>query len=496
MTFLAIGGNGRMAAREAAAAVPAATAAPPAMFGTRHIQAFMTFLCFVQAYVVVSCMSVAIVAMADDPELNWSSEHQSVVMSAFLWGFCVSPMLGGRLALVFGAKNVLLSSIALSTVGSFVLPLAAQKGGWEAACAVRVMQGLFQGPLAPATHALLSKWVPPSERSRLGSFVYGGAQFGTVIGLLFTGILTDKLGWPSVFYGAGILGVLWTLAWLYLGADTPVAHPRIDPQERDYIKEQVSANASLAKVVSTPWRVVLTSAPVWGLTAAHCGQMVGYWTLLTQLPNYMKNVQQYAIMDNGMVSALPYFTMWLAALPLSFISDALIKSGKLNTTAMRKIANTIAQWGGAIMLGVIGTGVSDSSHVLTIVLLTCSMTLLSAMYLGFQINHLDLSPNHAPALMGFTNLWANLLSVLGPLITPLIVTRPTDPAQWHVVFYSAAAVFLVANTLFLLFGTAETQPWNTLGLETKEDLESNMQTNISTITLSGDALKGGLKHVS
>lgn len=57
-------------------------------------------------------------------------------------------------------------------------------------------------------------------------------------------------------------------------------------------------------MVSTPWRLVLTSAPVWGLTAAHCGQMVGYWTLLTQLPSYMKNVQQYSIMQvSGRVPA-------------------------------------------------------------------------------------------------------------------------------------------------------------------------------------------------
>lgn len=486
MTFLAVG----MSARQApAAAAPAA----PATFGTRHVQALMTFLCFVQGYVVVSCISVAIVAMGEDPDLRFTTSQQAVVMSAFLWGFCVSPMLGGRLALVFGAKNVLLGAIALSTLGCFVFPVAAQQGGWQCACAVRVLQGLFQGPLAPATHALLSKWVPPSERSRLGSFVYGGAQFGTMLGLLFTGILTSAFGWPSVFYGAGGLGVVWCLAWFWLGADSPFTHPRIDSRELDFIRSQ--ANASASKVLSTPWRAALSSAPVWGLTAAHCGQMVGYWTLLTQLPNYMKNVQHYAIMDNGMISALPYFTMWLAALPLSFVSDALIKSGKLSTTAMRKIANTIAQYGGAVMLGIIGTGVSDSSHVLTIVLLTLSMTLLSAMYLGFQINHLDLSPNHAPALMGFTNLWANLLSVLGPIVTPYIVTQPSDPAQWHVVFLSAAAVFLVANTLFLILGTAELQPWDQLGLETKADVESSMQNNISTITLPGDGLKSNLKQV-
>jgi hypothetical protein len=73
------------------------------------------------------------------------------------------------------------------------------------------------------------------------------------------------------------------------------------------------------------------------------------------------------------------------------------------------------------MLLVMGVGVADDSAFLTVLLLTLSMTLLAAMYLGFQINHLDISPHHAPALMGFTNLWANLLSVLGPIVTPLIV---------------------------------------------------------------------------
>lgn len=150
------------------------------------------------------------------------------------------------------------------------------------------------------------------------------------------------------------------------------------------------------------------------------------------------------------------------------------------------------------MLAVMGAGVADDSSGLTVLLLTLSMTLLAAMYLGFQINHLDISPNHAPVLMGFTNLWANLLSVLGPIVTPLIVTEPVstpgtpegiqpssilhnlniclalqkDASQWHVVFLSAAGVFFVANALFLLLGSAEIQPWNSKGLDTIEDHES------------------------
>ncbi|KAK3919149.1 Putative inorganic phosphate cotransporter [Frankliniella fusca] len=502
MTAISLSRSGSAGSRAgvAAAAQPAAVTdstevlvAPAKLraFGIRHLQCLMSFLCFVQAYIFVSCISVAIVAMKDDPDLMWSDSHQSIVLSAFLWGFCVSPMLGGQLAQRFGPKAVMGVSLLLSSTGSLLLPAAATLGGWQFACAVRVLQGLFQGVLAPATHALLAKWVPPFERSRLGSFVYGGAQFGTVLGLLLTGLLSgSSWGWPSVFYVAGSTGLLWCLSWYLLGDDSPATHHSIPKEEREYIEKSTTPadNSGATKVVSTPWVQILSSLPVWGLTAAHCGQMVGYWTLLTQLPNYMKNVQNYAIADNGMVSALPYFTMWLAALPMSFVSDALIKKGFLSTTAMRKIANTIAQWGGAVMLAVMGTGVNDDSPFLTVLLLTLSMTLLAAMYLGFQINHLDLSPNHAPALMGFTNLWANLLSVLGPIVTPLIVTDPTNAAQWHIVFLAAAGTFVVANALFLLIGTAEQQPWNELGLEPATP-PTRRVSPLATISLTADELR-------
>lgn len=33
---------------------------------------------------------------------------------------------------------------------------------------------LLQGPIVPCTHAMLAKWIPPNERSRMGAFVYAG----------------------------------------------------------------------------------------------------------------------------------------------------------------------------------------------------------------------------------------------------------------------------------------------------------------------------------
>ena len=41
---------------------------------------------------------------------------------------------------------------------------------------------------------------------------------------------------------------------------------------------------------SVPWRSILLSVPVWAITCAHVSQAFGVYVLLTELPNYMKNV--------------------------------------------------------------------------------------------------------------------------------------------------------------------------------------------------------------
>ncbi|KAG8289424.1 hypothetical protein J6590_104634 [Homalodisca vitripennis] len=67
--------------------------------------------------------------------------------------------------------------------------------------------------------------------------VTGRTQFGTVVTLFVAGYLTaGPWGWPSIFYSTGLCGVLWAVAWLFLGANSPDTHPSISDSEREYIK--------------------------------------------------------------------------------------------------------------------------------------------------------------------------------------------------------------------------------------------------------------------
>lgn len=51
-------------------------------------------------------------------------------------------------------------------------------------------------------------------------------------------------GWPSVFYVFGIVGALWSLAWLTVASDSPGEHRWMATKERDYIQQSLKGQIS------------------------------------------------------------------------------------------------------------------------------------------------------------------------------------------------------------------------------------------------------------
>lgn len=67
---------------------------------------------------------------------------------------------------------------------------------------------------------------------------FTGAQFGTIISMPLSGLLSAygfDGGWPSIFYVFGLVGVVWSVAFLIFVYEDPSTHPNIDEKERKYI---------------------------------------------------------------------------------------------------------------------------------------------------------------------------------------------------------------------------------------------------------------------
>lgn len=440
---------------------------PDHMFGMRHIIATLMFLATTVSYATRVSMSVAIVAMTSNststgnfPVFDWNRSIQDMILSSFFWGYIVLQVPSGMIAGRFGGKYPIFVAMASAGVINLLLPLAATKGDYMAVCACRIVMGLTQGMLYPSLHGVLGHWAPATERSRLGTFVYAGAQLGTIIELLTSGLLSaSSWGWPSIFYVGGVACLSWSVLWLIIGDSTPGTSRWITKEERKYIESNAGSNELGHGNMPTPWKGILTSLPFWAILLAHCGQNLGFWTLLTELPSYMKYVLGVDIKENGKLSALPYVAMYVLSFFFSWLADFLVNRNIIKLVTSRKIFNTIAHWGPAVaMLSL--SYLPSGNLTLAVVILTVTVGLNGAHYSGFMMSHIDLSPNFASTMMGFTNGVAAIFSILAPLTVSIVVSDQTQASEWRKVFFISASFYFLTNLFYLLFITDKVQSWN------------------------------------
>lgn len=158
-------------------------------------------------------------------------------------------------------------------------------GGAPWLIALRFLEGLGEGTTFPALSALLATWVPLKERSKLGSFVFGGGQVGTIVGTALSGLLLDYFeGWESVFYFFGILGALWFVIFIMICYKDPESHPFIKDEEKEYLQREMGTLQRDKSLPPTPWKAIFTSVPMMALVCAQIGHDFGFFIMATDLP--------------------------------------------------------------------------------------------------------------------------------------------------------------------------------------------------------------------
>ncbi|CAG9831759.1 unnamed protein product [Diabrotica balteata] len=433
-------------------------------FGYRHVQIGLLFLMLAIGYAMRVNLSVGIVAMTngnttenhDVPWYPW--ENKSVILSSFFWGYICLQIFAGELGQTYGTKWLAFVAMAVNSTACFIIPFMAEWLGSPGVIICRVVQGLSQGFFFPSVHNILGKWAPLDERSFLSMIAFAGPSFGTIVSLIASGAIASSwVGWPYAFYIFGGLGYVWMLAWAFLAANTPALHPNISKSEKEYIEKSLSVKTQV--VPPTPWKKIFTSVPVWAFIITMFGQNWGYSTLLTEIPNYLDKIMNFKMTSNSLLSAAPYATCFLLSFVFGAISDFLINRKYFTRQFARKFFNTIGILGPAIALVVLSF-LPDSQSTLSVIMLVIAVGINSAAFVGFQINPVDLAPKYSGVLMGIGNGSSNIFSILAPLTVQFVVNPEDDKSLWRIIFIIAACVYTAAAIIFIIFGSAEVQPWN------------------------------------
>lgn len=115
-----------------------------------------------------------------------------------------------------------------------------------------------QGVTYPCIHAIWANWAPPLERSKLATLAFSGSFLGTVFAMPVSGMMAEHLGWSSVFYVFGAVGLIWFVAWWILVKDYPADDPRISQAELEYIQNSIGiiANQTVSTKVLSLYSII------------------------------------------------------------------------------------------------------------------------------------------------------------------------------------------------------------------------------------------------
>ncbi|GBM59630.1 Sialin [Araneus ventricosus] len=394
-------------------------------------------------------------------------ETQGIILSSFYYGYVVTQLPGGILCGKLGAKWLFGGGVLMTTSLYLLIPLAAS-WGVTAVAAIRVLEGLGEGLTFPALAHAISNWSPKFERSRMTTIICLGIPIGNIIGSPISGFLSSSDlfgGWPSTFYLFGTIGCAWFLLWCILAHETPESHPRISKLELQHI--QLNKNEKTKTEVSIPWKDIFLSFPMWAVIIGHFGHNYAFLMFLTMMPTYFKTILHFDIKTNGLLSALPYAVQGISALLVSYCADKLRESNKLSVTAIRKICNTIGLFSPALCcLGIIAAGCQAQ---VIIALLCLGMFLNGFVYSGYNVTHIDMSPDYAGVLYGITNSIANTAGILSPMIVGLITANGETVENWNTIFFITSAVYVVCGLFYAIFASAEVQPWGLANRDAHKD---------------------------
>jgi EmrB/QacA subfamily drug resistance transporter len=152
---------------------------------------------------LVASVNVALPTMGR--EFGMEAVVMSWVSTVYFLAVAMSQVPFGRLSDIFGRRRLFILGLVIASVASFI-------GGVANSVALlmvsRALQGLGAGMCFNNSVAILSSVFPSTERGRALGISMAGTYAGISMGPLLGGVLTEYLGWRSIFYTSGILGIL------------------------------------------------------------------------------------------------------------------------------------------------------------------------------------------------------------------------------------------------------------------------------------------------
>ena len=174
---------------------------------TRSFALILAFLASFLTPFVGSSINIALPPISQ--ELSINAIIMGWIPTTYLLVLAVLLIPVGRFSDIYGRKKVFSMGIIIFTTASF---LAGFSISGEMLLFLRVIQGIGSAMIFANVTAMVASVFPVMERGRALGIAVTGAYLGLFLGPVLGGILTENLGWRSIFFFNVPLGIINTFA--------------------------------------------------------------------------------------------------------------------------------------------------------------------------------------------------------------------------------------------------------------------------------------------
>ncbi|MFE4708834.1 MFS transporter [Peribacillus simplex] len=266
----------------------------------KYIILGLLFITWIINYLDKLSINIAVIPIAKEFHLNES--QTGLIISVFFMSYAVMQLIGGWLSDKYGSRKIILISLLLWSVFTILTGYA-----WSfiSLIVIRLLFGLGEGSFPAASSLALAESFPKAERGRAKSVLTSATTIGGLLSTVIAASLITTIGWRSLFYAFGILGILMSVL-LFFFLKPPVTENVKDVEQ---------------KATKVPFKKLLKMPMLWQLMIMYFGVSIVNWGLASWMPSYLVKVKHLDLVSMGAISMIPAAVGFISVLTTGWIID-------------------------------------------------------------------------------------------------------------------------------------------------------------------------------
>lgn len=381
-------------------------------------------------------------------EYDWTDREQGLVLGVFFWGYLVTKTIGGRIAELVGPHLTVTVSISLCGVLTLLTPTVADLSPYALA-ALRLLMGVLQGPIFPALYCIISRWAPAGEVATMIAATYSGMGIGALLSLGFSAMVVQAVGWRWVFWGGGIVTLVWVPFWVIYVKDSPAQHPGISRRELSLLSE--NHNEPRKRV---PWSRIFASRHVYLFALM---EFIGVWAqgiLITEGPTFLTTQLGLHLDVAGMVGLVLTGCAFVMSLVYGWLSDLIKRREWLRTVNIRRLMQGIGLT--VTTVGTVGILLAPCDAPLVSASLVMMSMAIPVSVATYTLGPMDIAPNYAGTMSGIYGV-GNIAGFLSPMFVSYFISKENG---WTIIYLTNMGLYATGSLLYIIGVSASEAEWN------------------------------------